>query len=469
MYYGIYCLARPAILRSIKEATSNLESILELTRAVYDTRVVFTPEDYETHRASVASAIAKLIETRENLRDVLESSAGTPIVSSSNSSRQVLRSSIRLPLRAYALNAISNQTHLSLSPPSRVFSFTYTGTAITGVSIVRGPALESAYRFSLTPSSSDYVSAGISVDWTANQISLADEVACISLDNTRATRSSGLLDTLSGQPLAYWPIGAVADAFAAEASVTKSSTSLTISNGVVIDGNVSEGELISVDGGSYVLEAGSLHTYSASKPSSDLNGDYSVSVISTTLQVPGEYTFVESETSPHYGDLSIDASGVKRGDVVYSGLASVGVVSEGGEQSLASVSGTFAGGRVDVYAETYVILNELIEVLDQITDVELLSTLSRRDDLISTASQCESLTADLSFIRSAVEETSCPDEVRRVWYTLRGVHLRAGLDRAADTLSNADLASYRSLDDSNASYSNLLADLADDLIVKVQQ
>lgn len=469
MYYGIYCLTRPAISRSITEALAGIRGVLDLTRAIYDTRVVFTAAAYTEYRATALAALSQIIEDRERLRSVMSSADYTPVVASGVSSRRVSGSSLKLPVGFYEINAISDVSHLSLSPSPRVYAFQYNGTPITGSSVVRGPALESLHRFSLSPEKSDYAEQGLFVDWDAMEIAVADEVACVNLDNTRATRLSGLMSTLSGVPLAYWSIAEIADAFAAEVSVTHYEATLVLSSGAILEGSVADGDLVTIDGGKYVVEAGQLRTYSASKPASDLDGEYRAAVTSTQMELSGEYTFVEEDTSQHYEELLIEANGVKPGDTVFSGLNEVGVVSNGGVQSIASVSESFTGGDVDVYAETYTQLGNLIDALDGLITLDLPTSLSRRDEFISAAAHCEDVISNLSSIGLAVEEVSCPDDVRRVWYTLRGVHLRAGLDRAVDLLTRADLVAYESLSDSDSSYSNLLADLADDLIVKVQQ
>lgn len=457
------------ISRSISEALAGIRGILDLTRAIYDTRVEFTAAAYTEYRAAALTALSQIIEDRERLKRVMSSADLTPIVASGASSRRVAGSSLKLPIGFHEINAISDVSHLSLSPSPRVYAFQYNGSPITGSSVVRGPALESSHRFSLKPEKSDYAEQGLFVDWDAMEIAVADEVACVNLDNTRAARLSGLLSTLSGVPLAYWSTAEVADAFAAEISVTQYEATLVLSSGAILEGSVADGDLVTIDGGKYVAEAGELRTYVASKPASDLDGAYRATATSTEMELSGEYTFIEEDTSQRYDDLLIEVNGVKPGDAVFNGLTEVGVVANGGVQSVASVSETFTGGDVDVYAETYTQLSDLIGALDSLITLDLPTSLVRRDEFISAAAHCEDVISNLSSVGRAVEEVSCPDDVRRVWYTLRGAHLRAGLDRAVDLLTRADLATYKSLSDSDSSYSNLLADLADDLIVKVQQ
>ena len=462
----------PIVLRLIQESKQAVLNIAALCSSTYDDRVEYSEDSYLSNKEIIDENFAQIDEILLSLEGVYTSTKVDPVLESEiYPSRPVEFTSIKLPISSAELNVLTPQSHYFLDELSRNFSFDASAGTISGVSVYSMGEVEASSRFILSTNQQDYSDAGIYVDWSAGVFTVSESVRCITLDNNAAARKSGLLQNLSGRPLAYRTVSEVAYILAAEPTTQNYIDNISIQEGVLEGRADLIGSVILIDDSSYVIEeGGKMCTFVSSIPASDLSGTYQADIRTYTIDTVGQVSVLgEVDSTANYNKVDLSTVAAKRGDFLVNAGNIVGVIREAGEGARAEMLPGYSGEAVSIVAETYISLGDFVRELPSREHQDLLAKVESRQEFTYTAETCSEMNIILNSLESLAKDLTCPSNVSKVWGDITTLHARAGLDRASDILSEARVNEYLALGGEEGSYASLLSSISEDLIVEVQK
>ena len=460
------------MLRLIQESRTAALNIASLCASTYDARVEYSVDSYLSNKEIIDENLPLIDEMLLNLEDVYTSAKVDPVLESEiYPSRSAEFTSIKLPLPSAELNILTPQAHYFLDELTKSFIFDASAGSISGVSVYSVGGVEASSRFILSTEQQDYGDAGIHIDWSAGVFTVSESVRCITLDNNAPARKSGLLQNLSGRPLAYRTVSEVAYILAAEPTVLDYIDEISVQGGVLEGRADLVGSVVLIEGSSYVIEeGGKMCTFVASTPASDLSGTYQANIRVYTVDAVGQVSVLgEVDATANYSSVDLSTVSAKRGDYLVSAGDIVGVIREAGEGARAEMLPGYSGEAISIVAETYTRLGDFISELPLREYQSLLDKVESRQEFTYTAETCNKINSILDSLESSAKGLTCPSNVSRVWSDLTTLHTRAGLDRASDILSEARINQYLSLGSEEGSYASLLSSVSEDLIVEVQK
>jgi hypothetical protein len=460
------------MLRLIRESKEELDTVVGLCSSTYDGRVAHSPAKYLSSKQIIDENLEQISALLSSLQDICDAARVEPAVESGiYPSMSAEFTSIALPLPSAEVSILTPQAHYLLAEAPRSFSFDASVGIISGVAVYYASAGEASSRFVLSSEQQDYSEPGLYVDWASGLLTVGESVRCVTLDNNASARKSGLMQTLSGRPLAYRTISDVAYTLAAEPAVNNRVDSVFLQSGLLVGRPDLSGSIIHINDSSYVIEeGGSLCTFVSSTPSTDLDGTYQVNISSYEVAAVGQVIVLgEVRSNTQYSKVEMGVVSAKTGDYVLESGRIAGVVVEAGEGAVAEMSQVYTGGEVSIVAETYIRLRDFLDEAPLLDYAVLLPDLASRESFTYTAETCSEISTILSDLESLAEALSCPSSVSKVWGNITTLHVRAGLDRASDILSEARIEEYLDLGAEGGSYASMLSSIAEDLIVEVQK